>query len=134
MDQTAITYPWTTLTTLRGDMIKTILEDVGDNLFNPDPYYQQGGDMVRVGGMSYRCEPGAKMGERIQDMRLNGKPIEADKNYKVAGWAPVQEASKNAGPPVWEVVETYLAAHKVLKAPKLKVPKLIGTAGNPGVA
>ena len=134
MDQTAITYPWTTLTTLRGDMIKTILEDVGDNLFNPDPYYQQGGDMVRVGGMSYRCEPGAKMGERIQDMCLNGKPIEADKNYKVAGWAPVQEASKNAGPPVWEVVETYLAAHKVLKTPKLNVPKLIGTAGNPGVA
>jgi sulfur-oxidizing protein SoxB len=134
MDQTAITYPWTTLTTLRGDMIKTILEDVGDNLFNPDPYYQQGGDMVRVGGMSYRCEPGAKMGERIQDMRLNGKPVEADKNYKVAGWAPVQEASKNAGPPVWEVVETYLAAHKVLKTPKLNVPGLIGTAGNPGVA
>jgi len=134
MDQTAITYPWTTLTTLRGDMIKTILEDVGDNLFNPDPYYQQGGDMVRVGGMSYRCEPGAKMGERIQDMRLNGKPVEADKNYKVAGWAPVQEASKNAGPPVWEVVETYLAAHKVLKTPRLNVPELIGTAGNPGVA
>ena len=134
MDQTAITYPWTTLTTLRGDMIKTILEDVGDNLFNPDPYYQQGGDMVRVGGMSYRCEPGAKMGERIQDMRLNGKPVEADKNYKVAGWAPVQEASKNAGPPVWEVVETYLAAHKVLKTPRLNVPGLIGTAGNPGVA
>jgi sulfur-oxidizing protein SoxB len=134
MDQTAITYPWTTLTTLRGDMIKTILEDVGDNLFNPDPYYQQGGDMVRVGGMSYRCEPGAKMGERIQDMRLNGKPVEADKNYKVAGWAPVQEASKNAGPPVWDVVETYLAAHKVLKTPKLNVPGLIGTAGNPGVA
>ena len=70
MDQTAITYPWTTLTTMRGDMIKTILEDVGDNLFNPDPYYQQGGDMVRVGGLSYRCEPGAKMGSRIQDMRL----------------------------------------------------------------
>ena len=134
MDQTAITYPWTTLTTLRGDMIKTILEDVGDNLFNPDPYYQQGGDMVRVGGMSYRCEPGAKMGERIQDMRLNGKPLEANKNYKVAGWAPVQEASKNAGPPVWEVVETYLAAHKVLKTPKLNKPGLIGTAGNPGKA
>ncbi|MBC7598238.1 MAG: thiosulfohydrolase SoxB, partial [Polaromonas sp.] len=134
MDQTAITYPWTTLTTLRGDMIKTILEDVGDNLFNPDPYYQQGGDMVRVGGMSYRCEPGAKMGERIQDMRLNGKPVEAGKNYKVAGWAPVQEASKNAGPPVWEVVETYLAAHKVLTTPRLNVPELIGTAGNPGVA
>ena len=134
MDQTAITYPWTTLTNMRGDMIKTILEDVGDNLFNPDPYYQQGGDMVRVGGLSYRCEPGAKMGARIQDMRLKGKRIEADKTYKVAGWAPVQEASKNAGPPVWEVVETFLAANKVLKPRRLNVPGLIGTAGNPGVA
>ena len=134
MDQTAITYPWTTLTDMRGDMIKTILEDVGDNLFNPDPYYQQGGDMVRVGGLSYRCEPGAKMGSRIQDMRLNGKRIEADKTYKVAGWAPVQEASKNAGPPVWEVVETFLSSNKVLKPRQLNVPGLIGTAGNPGVA
>ncbi len=134
MDQTAITYPWTTLTDMRGETIKTILEDVGDNLFNPDPYYQQGGDMVRVGGLSYRCEPGARMGQRIQDMRLNGKPVEAGKNYKVAGWAPVQEASKNAGPPVWEVVETYLKAHKVLKPPKLNVPSLVGMAGNPGTA
>ncbi|MDP1952844.1 MAG: thiosulfohydrolase SoxB, partial [Polaromonas sp.] len=134
MDQTAITYPWTTLTNMRGDMIKTILEDVGDNLFNPDPYYQQGGDMVRVGGLSYRCEPGARMGSRILDMRLKGKRIEADKTYKVAGWAPVQEASKNAGPPVWEVVETYLAANKVLKPRRLNLPGLIGTAGNPGVA
>lgn len=134
MDQTAITYPWTTLTAMRGDMIKTILEDVGDNLFNPDPYYQQGGDMVRVGGLSYRCEPGAKMGSRIQDMRLGHKLIEADKTYKVAGWAPVQEASKNAGPPVWEVVETYLKTHKVLKPPRLNTPVLVGMAGNPGLA
>ncbi len=134
MDQTAISYPWTTLTDMRGDMIKTILEDVGDNLFNPDPYYQQGGDMVRVGGLSYRCEPGAKMGERIQDMRLGGKPIEAGKTYKVAGWAPVQEASKNAGPPAWEVVETYLQANKVVKPRKLNVPALVGTAGNSGLA
>ncbi|OOG37888.1 thiosulfohydrolase SoxB [Polaromonas sp. A23] len=134
MDQTAITYPWTTLTTMRGDMIKTILEDVGDNLFNPDPYYQQGGDMVRVGGLSYRCEPGAKMGSRIQDMRLGHKLIEADKTYKVAGWAPVQEASKNAGPPVWDVVETYLKAHPVVKPPRLNAPVLVGMAGNPGLA
>lgn len=134
MDQTSITYPWTTLTTMRGDMIKTILEDVGDNLFNPDPYYQQGGDMVRVGGLSYRCEPGAKMGSRIQDMRLGHKLIEADKTYKVAGWAPVQEASKNAGPPVWDVVETYLKAHPVLKPPRLNAPVLVGMAGNPGLA
>ncbi|MES2510338.1 MAG: thiosulfohydrolase SoxB [Pseudomonadota bacterium] len=134
MDQTAITYPWTTLTDMRGDMIKTILEDVGDNLFNPDPYYQQGGDMVRVGGLTYTCEPGAKMGSRIQDMRLKGKLIEADKTYKVAGWAPVAEASKNAGPPIWEVMETWFKTHKTIKPVRPNTPKLVGVAGNPGLA
>jgi sulfur-oxidizing protein SoxB len=134
MDQTAISYPWTTLTEMRGEMIKTILEDVGDNLFNPDPYYQQGGDMVRVGGLTYTCEPGAKMGSRIQDMRLGGKPIEADRTYKVAGWAPVAEASKNAGPPVWDVVETYLKSKKTIAPVKPNTPKLIGVDGNPGLA
>ena len=133
MNQTAITYPWTTLTELPGEMIKTILEDVADNLFNPDPYYQQGGDMVRVGGLSYSCEPGAKMGSRIQNMRLNGQLLEADKRYKVAGWAPVQEASKNAGPPVWEVLESYLKAQKTIKPVKPNTPELIGVAGNPGL-
>ncbi|MDP1566566.1 MAG: 5'-nucleotidase C-terminal domain-containing protein, partial [Polaromonas sp.] len=102
--------------------------------FNPDPYYQQGGDMVRVGGLTYTCEPGAKMGSRIQNMRLKGQLIEADKTYKVAGWAPVAEASKNAGPPVWEVVETWLQAKKVIKPPQLNVPALVGVAGNPGLA
>ncbi len=134
MDQTAITYPWTTLTDMRGDTIKTILEDVGDNLFNPDPYYQQGGDMVRVGGLTYTCEPGARMGSRIQNMRLKGRLIEADKSYKVAGWAPVAEASKNAGPPVWEVVESYLKAQKVIKPVRPNTPDLVGVAGNPGLA
>ncbi len=134
MDQTAITYPWTTLTDMRGDMIKTILEDVGDNLFNPDPYYQQGGDMVRVGGLTYTCEPGAKMGSRIQDMRLKGKLIEADKTYKVAGWAPVAEASKNAGPPIWDVMETWFKTHKTIKPVHPNTPKLVGVAGNPGLA
>ncbi len=134
MDQTAISYPWTTLTDMRGETIKTILEDGGDNLFNPDPNYQQGGDMVRTGGLTYSCEPGAKMGNRIQDMRLNGKLIEADKTYKVAGWAPVAEASKNAGPPVWDVVETYLKAKKVIKPVKPNTPQLVGVAGNAGLA
>jgi sulfur-oxidizing protein SoxB len=133
MDQTAITYPWTTLVDMRGETIKTILEDVGDNLFNPDPYYQQGGDMVRTGGLTYSCEPGAKMGSRIQDMRLNGKLIEADKTYKVAGWAPVAETSKNAGPPVWDVVESYLKAKKTIKPVKPNTPQLLGVAGNPGL-
>ena len=134
MDQTAITYPWTTLVDMRGAMIKTILEDVGDNLFNTDPYYQQGGDMVRTGGLTYACEPGAKMGARIQDMRLNGKLIEADKTYKVAGWAPVAEVSKNAGAPIWDVVETYLKVTKVIKPVKPNTPRLVGVEGNPGAA
>ena len=133
MDQTAITYPWTTLSDIKGDMLKVILEDVCDNLFNPDPYYQQGGDMVRVGGMSYTCAPNAKSGERISEMRLNGQLIDPNKTYKVAGWAPVQEASKNAGPPIWDVVETYLKSQKVLKTIKANNPKLIGMGGNPGL-
>jgi S-sulfosulfanyl-L-cysteine sulfohydrolase len=133
MDQTAITYPWTTLSDLSGDTIKTVLEDVCDNLFNPDPYYQQGGDMVRVGGMSYTCDPTAKAGARISDMRMGGQPMQADKIYKVAGWAPVQEVSKNAGPPIWEVVETYLKDKKTLPPVKLNNPKLLGLQGNPGI-
>ncbi len=134
MDQTAITYPWTTLTDMTGETIKNVLEDVADNLFNPDPYYQQGGDMVRVGGMQYTCDPTAKIGARISNMRLAGKLLEADKTYKVAGWAPVAEASKNAGPPVWDVVETYLKAQKVIKPVVLNNPTLQGMAGNPGLA
>lgn len=131
MDQTAITYPYTTVTPMSGEMIKTVLEDVCDNLFNPDPYYQQGGDMVRVGGLTYACEPGAKMGSRITDMRLNGKPIEANKTYKVAGWAPVAEGAK--GEPIWEVVETWLKDKKRITPRKLNTPRLIGVKGNPGM-
>jgi sulfur-oxidizing protein SoxB len=134
MDATAITYPWTTLTEQTGENIKLILEDVADNLFNPDPYYQQGGDMVRVGGMSYAIDVNAKQGSRISDMRLNGKPIEAGKTYKVAGWAPVAEANKNAGPPIWDVVETYLKANKTIAPIKLNTPRIIGVEGNPGIA
>jgi sulfur-oxidizing protein SoxB len=131
MDWSAITYPSTTLNDLSGEMIKTILEDVCDNLFNPDPYYQQGGDMVRVGGLTYTCTPGEAMGKRISDMRLKGKPIEAAKTYKVAGWAPVAEGAK--GEPVWEVITQYLKAKKSV-APKLSLPKLVGVEGNPGIA
>ena len=132
MDQTAITYPSTTVSELNGEMIKTILEDIADNLFNPDPYYQQGGDMVRVGGMTYSCDPKAGAGNRIGDMKLHGKPIAAGKTYKVAGWAPVAEGV--TGTPIWEVVETYLKANPKLKPRKLNVPTLIGMAGNPGMA
>ena len=101
-----------TLTEMKGSFIKTVLEDVADNLFNPDPYYQQGGDMVRVGGLQYRCDPKAAMGSRISDMRLDDKPIEASKTYKVAGWAPVAEGAQ--GEPIWEVVESWLADRKTV--------------------
>ncbi|HJW11373.1 MAG TPA: thiosulfohydrolase SoxB, partial [Albitalea sp.] len=106
MDQLATTYSYATLTEMSGETIKTVLEDVCDNLFNPDPYYQQGGDMVRVGGLTYACAPAAAMGSRISDMRLNGRPIEAANTYKVAGWAPVAEQARGAGnKQVWDVVE-----------------------------
>ncbi|HWA39339.1 MAG TPA: thiosulfohydrolase SoxB [Burkholderiales bacterium] len=132
MDQTAITYPQATLNELTGEQIKAILEDVCDNLFNPDPYLQQGGDMVRVGGMTYACEPGAKIGARISDMRLGGKPIEAARRYKVAGWASVAENAQ--GEPVWEVVERWLRDRKAVAALKPNAPRLIGVQGNPGIA
>ena len=132
MDQTAITYPATTLNELNGEQIKTILEDVADNLFNPDPYMQQGGDMVRVGGMSYACDPRAAMGRRISDMRLGGKLVAAQKKYKVAGWAPVAEGA--SGEPVWDVVERFLKDRKVVKAVAPNQPRLIGMDGNPGLA
>jgi sulfur-oxidizing protein SoxB len=112
MDQTAITYPQTTLNELTGAQIKAILEDVADNAFNPDPYLQQGGDMVRVAGMTYACNPRAGIGERISDMRLGGRPIEAAKGYKVAGWAPVAEGA--SGEPVWEVAARHLRARRTL--------------------
>lgn len=132
LNQTAITYPFTTLTDMTGETIKAILEDVGDNLFNPDPYYQQGGDMVRVGGMTYTCDPTAQMGRRISDMRFGGRPLEASKTYKVASWAPVAEGA--SGPPMWNVVETYLEAHNVLTPRQVNLPRLLGVAGNPGIA
>jgi len=137
MDQLAITYPMATLTPMRGDFIKTVLEDVADNLFNPDPYYQQGGDMVRVGGLTYAIEPGAGAGRRISDLRLNGRPIEADKTYRVAGWAPVAEEARTLPgvKPVWDHVETWLRAQGGRVAPrKPNLPRLIGVQGNPGMA
>lgn len=138
MDQLAITYPYATVTAMNGATIKTVLEDVADNLFNPDPYYQQGGDMVRVGGLSYTMTPAAKIGERIGELRLAGKPIEADKTYKVAGWAPVAEEARNAPgtKPVWDVVEAWLKSQPSgrVGARTINTPKLIGVQGNPGVA
>jgi len=135
LDQTAITYPYTTLTPMSGEMIKIVLEDVADNLFNPDPYYQQGGDMVRVGGLQYTIDPAADAGNRISDMRLNGELIDAGKSYKVAGWAPVSEAARDqGGEPIWDVVAAYLRDTKTVKAVAPNIPKIIGAEGNPGYA
>jgi len=132
MDQTAITYPQCTLTDLTGERIKVILEDVCDNLFNPDPYLQQGGDMVRVGGLTFACNPRAKPGSRISDLRVAGKPIEPSRTYKVAGWASVQE--NPVGEPIWEVVAQYLRDKKVIAPRRLNLPRLEGVAGDPGLA
>jgi sulfur-oxidizing protein SoxB len=132
MDQTAITYPYATLNELTGEQIKAVLEDVADNLFNPDPYLQQGGDMVRVGGMTYACDPLAKIGQRISDMRLAGRPMQAAARYKVAGWAPVAEGA--AGEPVWEVVARYLRDRKTVAPSVPNAPRLIGIERNPGMA
>jgi sulfur-oxidizing protein SoxB len=134
MDQTAITYPATTLTNMSGETIKNVLEDVCDNLFNPDPYLQQGGDMVRVGGLQYRCEPGARIGHRISDMRLNGRMIDAGKTYKVAGWAGVsEEARDRGGEPVWDLMARYLRERKVIAVPRLNLPALRGVGPDRGI-
>jgi len=124
MDQTAITYPHTTLSELTGGEIKAILEDIADNLFNADPYLQQGGDMVRVGGMSYAIAPNNKIGARISDMRLGGKPIEAGRRYKVAGWAPVAEGA--SGEPIWDLASRYLRSRKTVPPLEANHPRLIG--------
>lgn len=133
MDQTATTYPETYVREMSGADIKDILEDVADNLFNKDPYYQQGGDMVRLGGMDYVMDPTAAIGKRISNMTLdNGQKIEASKSYKVAGWATVN--SQAEGRPVWDIVADYLRSHKHVKLAKLNTPKLVNIKGNPGLA
>jgi sulfur-oxidizing protein SoxB len=132
MDQTAITYPYSTLNELTGAQIKTILEDVADNLLNPDPYLQQGGDMVRVAGMTYACAPRAKMGSRISDMRTAKGLIAAERKYKVAGWAPVAEGA--SGEPIWDLVARHLRARKRIAPITPQLPRLVGVQGNPGIA
>jgi sulfur-oxidizing protein SoxB len=132
MAQTAITYPWTTVSELSGEAIKATLEDVADNLFNPDPYAQQGGDMVRVAGLTYSIDPDAPLGRRIDDLRIEGAPLAADRRYKVAGWAPVNDVEH--GPPVWEVVSEYLRDQKVVRPRAAWMPRLRGVApDDPGL-
>ncbi len=132
MDQTCITYPETYRREMSGADIKAILEDVCDNLFNPDPYFQQGGDMVRLGGLDYVCDPNQSFGKRISGMTLDdGTAIEAGKQYMVAGWATV--GSQSPGRPIWDVVADYLRDQKQVRIDKLNTPKLVGMAGNPGL-
>jgi sulfur-oxidizing protein SoxB len=133
LDQTCITYPETYVREMSGTEIKLILENVADNLFNPDPFYQQGGDMVRVGGMDYQIAPNACCGQRISGMTLdNGQPVEAGKSYKVAGWATAD--SQAPGRPIWEVVADYLRDQKTASVSKLNTPQLKGVEGNSGLA
>ena len=129
--ETAITYPETYVQKLTGSDIKNTLEDICDNLFNPDPYYQQGGDMVRIGGLSYSCAPSEKIGQRISDLKLdNGRALEPGKHYKVAGWAAV---NAQQGLPVWDVVAKQLGSGKPLNPTPGNVA-LRGVTGNPGLA
>jgi sulfur-oxidizing protein SoxB len=131
LSETAISYGETYVQRLTGSQIKDALEDVCDNLFNADPYYQQGGDMVRVGGFTYTCTPAENIGRRISDLKLDsGRSIEAGKNYKVASWASVNE---QRGMPVWDVFARYLGSDKPLDTHGSSVT-LRGVDGNPGIA
>jgi S-sulfosulfanyl-L-cysteine sulfohydrolase len=132
MDQTAITYPATTLSELTGEQIKETLEDSADNLFHPDPYRRQGGDMMRVGGLNYALDLAQSHGNRIQDMESGGKPLDAGKKYKVAGWAGIQRQTEDKKP-VWDVVAEYLRSKKTIHVPTSYVPTLKGAEGNPGL-
>ena len=124
MDQTAITYPQATLNAFTGTQIKAILEDIADNLFHADPYSRQGGDMVRVAGMSYAIDPRAAIGARISDMRIDGRPMGADTPYKVAGWASVAEGV--TGEPIWDVVGRYLRDRKTIPPLPVNLPRQSG--------
>ena len=129
--ETAISYAETYVQEMAGSEIKDALEDVCDNLFNPDPYRQQGGDMVRVGGVSYACAPAQAIGNRISELTLDdGRPLQAHKRYKVAGWASV---NPQQGAPVWEIVAKHLRAGGTLEHAGSGVT-VKGVDGNPGIA
>jgi len=132
MTQTAMTYPETYVKDVKGSDIKNILEDVADNLFNKDAFLQQGGDMVRTGGLSYTIDPVKSIGHRISNLQLSsGKKIEANKSYKMSGWSTV--GSKSPGEPVWDTVIKYLENHKHIKNLHIDTPDIIGVKNNPGI-
>ncbi len=124
--QTSMNYPNVYRLEFTGAQIKAILEDVCDNLFNKDPFLQQGGDMVRVGGMSYTCAPKEEIGNRISDMRLvgSGDPIEADRSYVVGGWASVNENTE--GPAIYDLMETHISKLGTVKVPESQAVKISG--------
>jgi sulfur-oxidizing protein SoxB len=131
MSETAIAYPESYVLSMTGSQIKDVLEDVCDNLFNADPYYQQGGDMVRIGGATYTCAPAESAGRRISELKLdNGRAVEAGKSYKVAGWASVNEQQ---GKPVWDVFARHLRSGKMPERRGAGVT-LKGVDDNPGIA
>jgi sulfur-oxidizing protein SoxB len=133
LSETAMTYPDVYVQMMSGAAIKSAMEDVCDNLFNPDPFYQQGGDMVRMGGMNYACAPANTIGNRISAMTLdNGETIDAAKMYKVAGWASVSKPQTTK--PVWDVVADHLRAKKTVRIEKRNEIKVIGITNNPGYA
>ncbi|MEZ5790825.1 MAG: thiosulfohydrolase SoxB [Nitratireductor sp.] len=123
---TAMTYPAAYRSEMTGQTIHEIMEDVADNLFNADPYYQQGGDMVRVGGMGYSIDVGKPMGSRISDMTVlkTGEAIDPAKTYVVAGWASVNEGTE--GPPIWDVVEEYVTAKGTVSVAENRSVKISG--------
>lgn len=125
-NQTAITYPSAYRSRMTGAALKAVLEDVADNLFNPDPYYQQGGDMVRVGGLAYALDVAKPAGQRISDMTLlrTGQKIEADKSYTVSGWASVNEGTE--GPPVWDVVARHIENSKTVRIEPNRHVRVVG--------
>jgi len=132
LSQTAITYPEVYVQPMTGAQLKDVLEDICDNLFNLDPYYQQGGDMVRLGGLSYACAPGESIGKRIGDLKLaDGRTLDAAKSYRVAGWASVNEQK---GAPVWDTVQKYLRGHAHVDLGKGSGVTVTGVDHNPGFA
>ena len=124
--QTSMTYPAVYRNEMTGAQLHEIMEDVCDNLFHKDPFYQQGGDMVRVGGMSYTCAPKEDKGKRITEMTLtkSGEKIEADKKYGVAGWASVNKDT--TGPAIYELMESYLTKKKVIPPVTAQTVKVVG--------
>ena len=132
MDQTAITYAKSTLNEMTGEMIHQLLEGIADNLFNSDPYYQMGGDMVRVGGLTYTIDPAATIGRRISQLEFAGKPLDAAKTYRVAGWASVNPQPDEL-PDIWDVVSEYLVDTRVVRDVALNLPRVKGVDRNPGV-